>query len=209
MPVITVSGQKGGCGKTTLTANIAGELARRGHKTIAIDTDPQGSLAFWAKMGRRDEVLKGIVQTADAEDQAGFTRQVHQARKDADFVFIDTPPGLGTHAIVSAVLSDTILLPCIPSATDVASLRGSIETMRETEKEMFVVPWGAQGRIKITEQMMQMIELLGLPSAPGTSRRAAYAQSAFFGQIVTEYDPKSPAAEEIGRLADWIVAERN
>jgi len=209
MPVITVSGQKGGCGKTTLTANVAGELARRGHKTIAIDTDPQTSLTFWAKMGKSGEILSSIVQTAGVEDQNAFGYVVNEAQREAEYVFIDTPPGLGLHAITASLLSDSILLPCIPSAPDVMSLKGSIETMRAAKRDMFVVPWMQETRHRITEQMMTMMEMLGVPLAPGISRRAAYAQSAFFGQIVTEYAPNSPAAFEVNRLTDWLIAERN
>jgi len=209
MPVITVSGQKGGCGKTALVGNVAGELARRGREVIALDIDPQASLTYWAKMGKSGEVLPGIVRTADAEDHNAFGHVVNEAGREAEYVFIDTPPGLGLQAITAALLSDRILLPCIPSAPDVMSLKGSIETMRGAKKEMHVVPWMQETRHRITEQMMQMIELLGLPSAPGASRRAAYAQSVFFGQIVTEYAPKSPAADEVRRLTDWLIAGRN
>jgi len=209
MPVICVSGQKGGCGKTTLTANLAGELARRGREVIALDTDPQKSLTFWAGMGKADEVLSQIVRPADAEDHTAFRGVVGEARQEAEYVFIDTPPGLDDHALISALLSDQIMLPCIPSAPDVMSLKGGIDAMRKADADMFIVPWRTESRTRITEQMMKMMEMLGVPLAPGTSRRAAYSQSAFFGQIVAEYDPKSPAAEEIGRLADWIIAGMN
>lgn len=44
MKIITVAAQKGGVGKTTTVANIAGSLSRRGHKVLMIDLDPHGSL---------------------------------------------------------------------------------------------------------------------------------------------------------------------
>ena len=178
MPIITVLGQKGGCGKTTLTANVAGELARRGKQVIALDTDPQGSLTFWAGMGKADEILPKIVRQVDTEDISTFRGMVSEAASSAEYVFIDTPPGLGDHALASALLSDSILMPCIPSAPDVMSLKGGIDTMKKADAAMFVVPWRTEQRTKITEQMMQMMEMLGPPLAPGTSRRTAYAQSA-------------------------------
>lgn len=46
MEVISVINYKGGVGKTTLTANIAGELAYRGYDVLMIDLDPQASLTF-------------------------------------------------------------------------------------------------------------------------------------------------------------------
>lgn len=46
MQVLSVINYKGGVGKTTLTANIAGELAFRGYDVLMIDLDPQASLTF-------------------------------------------------------------------------------------------------------------------------------------------------------------------
>lgn len=46
MQVLSVINYKGGVGKTTLTANIAGELAYRGYDVLMIDLDPQASLTF-------------------------------------------------------------------------------------------------------------------------------------------------------------------
>jgi chromosome partitioning protein len=44
--VISVINFKGGVGKTTLTANLGVELARRGGKVLLVDLDPQCSLTF-------------------------------------------------------------------------------------------------------------------------------------------------------------------
>ena len=44
--VIAVVQQKGGCAKTTTSANLAAGLAGRGFRVLAIDTDPQNALAY-------------------------------------------------------------------------------------------------------------------------------------------------------------------
>jgi chromosome partitioning protein len=46
VPVIAFFNQKGGTAKTTSTLNVGAALAERGHKTLAIDLDPQASLTM-------------------------------------------------------------------------------------------------------------------------------------------------------------------
>lgn len=45
-PVIAFFNQKGGTAKTTSTLNVGAALAERGHRTLAIDLDPQASLTM-------------------------------------------------------------------------------------------------------------------------------------------------------------------
>lgn len=42
MRTIVIANQKGGCGKTTTSVNLAAAFAKRGRRTLIVDMDPQG-----------------------------------------------------------------------------------------------------------------------------------------------------------------------
>ncbi len=65
MKVISFINYKGGVGKTTLSANVATELAYSGKKVLAIDLDPQTNLTFsfielneWQELDNRGITIK-------------------------------------------------------------------------------------------------------------------------------------------------------
>ena len=51
MPVIVVANPKGGVGKSTLSTNLAGWLARQGHAVMLGDVDRQQSARTWLSLG--------------------------------------------------------------------------------------------------------------------------------------------------------------
>jgi chromosome partitioning protein len=49
MEIITISNQKGGSAKTTVTVNLAAALVERKKRVLVIDLDPQASTSSWLK----------------------------------------------------------------------------------------------------------------------------------------------------------------
>jgi chromosome partitioning protein len=87
MRILTIASQKGGAGKTTLTAHVAVEAERAGAGPVAVvDTDPQGSLAAWWNTRQADTPRFAAVDMSQLEAQlTGLDEQGMQ------LVVIDTP----------------------------------------------------------------------------------------------------------------------
>ncbi len=71
---IVLTNQKGGVGKTTSCAALAGGLAREGFRVLAVDMDPQGNLGFSLGLNQEEgdvyEVLTGQRKIQEAIQQA-------------------------------------------------------------------------------------------------------------------------------------------
>ncbi len=61
--VVAIANGKGGVGKTTLTAGLAGQIAAEGHRVLVVDTDPQGNLGRDLGYGPQDGNSLGLAIT--------------------------------------------------------------------------------------------------------------------------------------------------
>lgn len=123
MAVIAVVNRKGGSGKSTVAAHIAGYLAHRGHEVTLGDVDRQQSLRLWLNL-RSQNVPR--IQGWTVDDR-NFTRPPAGVKH----VVLDTPAGFqGVGLMKVALYADAILVPATPSLFDRSAASASVRELR-------------------------------------------------------------------------------
>lgn len=120
MKRIVVINTKGGCGKTTVSTNLASYYASKGINAALFDYDPQGSCMRWLKL--RSEESSNIYGVVAHKNAAKTVTMSWQLRLPAgtERLIIDTPPGLkGMDLIEQIKDADSILIPVLPSPLDI------------------------------------------------------------------------------------------
>jgi chromosome partitioning protein len=129
MPVIVIANPKGGSGKSTLSTNVAGFFASRGHAVMLGDADVQQSSKLWLDL--RPDAATPI---ATWELQADLVLTAKPPR-GTTHVVIDTPGGLGGWRFKEVVSrADKLLIPIMPSIFDMYAAQAFITQVREITK---------------------------------------------------------------------------
>ena len=126
MPVIVIANPKGGSGKSTLSTNVAGYFASRGHAVMLGDADVQQSSRLWLSL--RPELATKI-STWELQADLVLTAK---PPKGTTHVVIDTPGGLGGWRFKEVVSrADKLLIPIMPSIFDMYAAQAFITQLRE------------------------------------------------------------------------------
>ena len=209
--IIAVANQKGGSGKTTVSMQLAGTIARRGNKVLVVDADPQGTATRWAASAEDERPFPASVVGLSAAS-AKVHREVKKFIDDYNYIIIDCPPAADSPVPQSALLiADLVLVPLIPSPLDMWAAVGirqviaNVSDLNEGLKARLVLNQ-CQPNTTLTQETLEVLPEFGIELARAQLRqRQVYRQSAVFGQTVHDFGGKASAAiEEIENLTNEV-----
>jgi chromosome partitioning protein len=163
MKIIAFANQKGGVGKTTTAVTLAHGLARNGYRTLLVDLDPQGHIAFCLGLKKSpglyqlvcmEQPLQRVVQNArpnlDILPSDKRTDKVKREISGSDFretiladifqnsgyqaVLIDMAPSLDVLHVNGLFASDWVIVPTRLDALAVDGVKEILLTMGEVGK---------------------------------------------------------------------------
>ena len=182
MPVIVIAGRKGGVGKSTIAGNLAGEFAAMDLTVIAMDTDPQHSLAAWADQGTG--ILSRCVSRLKPRNTDELRAKVRDAQKTVDIVLVDTPPGIPEVVYQAMLVGDLVLLPCGPSPLDIFPLKEALgmalkarAERRSKKPRIRFVPSKVLNNTNLGRGLSSSLEQFGKKVLPGIGQRIVVAEA--------------------------------
>lgn len=119
--IILITHQKGGVGKSTLTFNLAQNIATNS-KVAVLDFDLQGSLSQ----------LKELVTDFEIIPYQGKLESISEL--DYDFIFIDTPPYLSNHLPKLIAMADLIIVPTKAGILDLLAIKNTLSIVEQEHR---------------------------------------------------------------------------
>src|SRR5260363_215304 len=195
--------QKGGSGKTTLAVHTAVAAHESGERVAIVDTDIQKSATTWGEARNEDTP---IVATAAAADLVDVLKAARQDKMT--LAIIDTAPHAAPDAACIAKAVDLVVIPCRPTAFDLAAVGSAVEIVKAAEARGVFVLSACPFRSPEIAETRVMLADYGLLLAPvEITDRRAFARAVATGRAVTEFERKGKAAAEIQLLWDWLKGQ--
>lgn len=203
MKKIAFLSQKGGNGKTTLVVHIAVAASESGESVVIIDTDPQKSATVWRE--ERAKEIPIVATAAASELDRVFDAALQEKMTVA---IVDTAPHAAPDATRIARAVDLILIPCRPTAFDIAAAESAVDIVKAAKVPAAFVLSACPFRAPEIIETRSILADYGLPVAEQeiTDRRA-FSRAIATGRAVTEFDNEGRAAMEIRALWEWISGQ--
>jgi chromosome partitioning protein len=210
MKLIAIASQKGGSGKTTLAAHLAVEAEKSGAGPIMlIDGDPQRTLTqWWEDRSAGGTFAPGLLKRAGKdgpERDFNLLADMESMREfGANFVIVDTPPGLSSEIQEAIRHADLVIVPVRPSPHDLRASAATVALARNFDKEVLFVLSGATVRTRICADAILALAQHG-PVAPVIiHQRVAFAGAMIDGGTAMELQSSSKASQEIATLWQFV-----
>lgn len=200
MRVITISHQKGGVGKTTLTLNLALYFAGAGLRVAVVDTDSQSSLTDIR------ELVEGV-------DFLPVEALKNGKIAEYEVVFVDTPPYLQNNLVSLFEMSDFVLIPSTAGYLDALAARATVELIEQAQTKNPDLKAGivlnnvpAQSRNAVLGEVKDLLAKLSVPLLTTIIHtRNAFKRSIFTNGVDHNAEGRDEkAVAEIQNLAEEI-----
>lgn len=206
MHIVSIAGQKGGTGKTTLAVNIAEALRLKGKRVVLLDLDPQGSARYWRDLAEE----QGLTDTVPVMGATGIAllSTVRALEPAADVVVIDSPPRMGPEARAAMAVASVVLTPVSMGGADVWALEQTAATVAEVRgtrtdggPRVVAVLNRIDPRTAFARTLPDAVKAQGFEVASTViTNRVAWAEAMAVGKALATYAPASPAMEELEAL---------
>ncbi|WP_050476448.1 ParA family protein [Herbaspirillum rhizosphaerae] len=205
MPVIVVANPKGGVGKSTLSTNLAGYFASRGHGVLLGDIDRQQSARAWLNI--RPPAATQIATWDISEDY------IAKPPKGTTHVVLDTPAGLHGWRLNDVLkMADKVIVPLQPSIFDILATQDFLrrlaeeKAVRQGEIDVGIVGMRVDARTRSADQLHRFIEGLNLPVLSYLRDTQNYVQLAAHGLTLWDIAPSRVQRdiEQWQPIVDWV-----
>ncbi len=203
---ILVASSKGGCGKSTVSTNLAAHYAQAGKNTAIIDADRQGSSFHWCQ--RRPDSVPGVLGIEGA--RRGWASKLPT---DTQRVIVDTAAGIRA-AEVDELLEDVdaLVVPVLPSVFDLeasAAFLAEIAQLPRIKRGKIPVavvanrlkPWTSNSQ----EHLLAMKDL-PFPVVAQLRDSTGYAVLSGLGKSIFDYGSESVRShqDDLAPLLRWL-----
>jgi chromosome partitioning protein len=160
MPVVVVANPKGGVGKSTLSTNIAGYFASKGHAVMLGDADRQQSSRLW--LGLRPAAARAIGTWELAEGN------IARPPKGVTHVVLDTPAGMHGKPLQDVLMvAHKVIVPLQPSVFDIFATRAFLDEVAQHRQagklQVGIVGMRVDARTIAADKLHEFVDSLGLP----------------------------------------------